>query len=106
MLWSAKVKVSYSKCNAPFKPAKQRLIITACCALHNFIRLYNRLDALFHEWEEAEGETSDDHNNFADASSRSRRQVQAFSQEACRAMGHLRDEITEVMWLDYTTRHH
>ena len=71
--------------------------------MHNFIRLYNHSDALFHEWEEAECETSDDHNNLADASSRSRRHVQAFSQEA---MGHLGDEITEVMWLDYTTRHH
>ena len=25
--------------------------MTACCALHNFIRMYNRADEMFHVWE-------------------------------------------------------
>ena len=30
---------------------RQRLIVTVCCALHNFIRMYNQVDEMFHVWE-------------------------------------------------------
>ena len=33
--------------------SRQRLIMIACCALHNFIRMYNRMDEMFHVWEES-----------------------------------------------------
>ena len=31
-----------------FKCSRQRYVIVACCALHNFIRMNNRGDELFH----------------------------------------------------------
>ena len=34
-----------------FSLSRQRLIVTACCALHNFIHMYNRADEMFHVWE-------------------------------------------------------
>ena len=34
-----------------FSLFKQQLIVTACYALHNFIRMYNRADEMFHMWE-------------------------------------------------------
>ena len=34
-----------------FSLSRQRLIVTACCALHNFIRMYNQADEMFHVWE-------------------------------------------------------
>ena len=34
-----------------FSLSRQRLIVTACCALHNFIRMYNQANETFHAWE-------------------------------------------------------
>ena len=34
-----------------FSISRQRLIVIACCALHNFICMYNRADEMFHVWE-------------------------------------------------------
>ena len=34
-----------------FSISRQRLIVTACCVLHNFICMYNRADEMFHVWE-------------------------------------------------------
>jgi len=34
------------------KPSRQRLIVTACCAIHNYIRKWNLPDELFRIWEE------------------------------------------------------
>ncbi|XP_050290768.1 uncharacterized protein LOC126729081 [Quercus robur] len=34
-----------------FSLSRQRLIVTTCCALHNFIRMYNRANETFHAWE-------------------------------------------------------
>ena len=33
-----------------FSLSRHRLIVTACCALHNFIRIYNQADEMFHVW--------------------------------------------------------
>ena len=34
-----------------FSQSRQQLIMTACYALHNFIRMYNWADEMFHVWE-------------------------------------------------------
>ena len=34
-----------------FSLSRQQLIVTACCALHNFICMYNQADEMFHVWE-------------------------------------------------------
>ena len=34
-----------------FSLSRHRLIVTACCALHNFIRMYNQANEMFHVWE-------------------------------------------------------
>ncbi|KAI5448029.1 hypothetical protein KIW84_015464 [Lathyrus oleraceus] len=36
----------------PYKPSRQRLIVIACCAIHNYIRKWNLPDELFRIWEE------------------------------------------------------
>jgi len=35
-----------------YKPSRQRLIVTACCAIHNYIRKWNLSDELFRIWDE------------------------------------------------------
>nr|POF20368.1 hypothetical protein CFP56_39651 [Quercus suber] len=39
-----------------FKRSRQRYVITACCCLHNFIRINNWSDALFKTWDNVEYE--------------------------------------------------
>ena len=34
-----------------YKQYRQCLVVSACCALHNFIRINNRSDVLFNTWE-------------------------------------------------------
>ena len=41
-----------------YSPAKQQLVVTACCVLHNFIHKHNWSDNLFHAWEEQDVEVS------------------------------------------------
>lgn len=47
------LKVRFSILNEmhSFSQFRQRLIVTACCALHNFIRMYKRANEIFHVWE-------------------------------------------------------
>nr|XP_027191927.1 uncharacterized protein LOC113787214 [Cicer arietinum] len=35
----------------PYKPSRQRLIVIACCTIHNYIRKWNLPDELFNIWE-------------------------------------------------------
>ena len=35
-----------------YKPSRQRLIVTVCCAIHNYMRKWNLPDELFRIWEE------------------------------------------------------
>ena len=71
-----------------YSPAKQQLIVTACCALHNFIHMHNWSDNLFHACEEQDVEsiTVCDTNNSSDARVGSGRNEEAFNQQAQRAM--------------------
>ena len=41
-----------------YSPAKQQLVVTACCALHKIIHMHNWSDNLFHAWEEQDVEVS------------------------------------------------
>ncbi|KAL0016142.1 hypothetical protein SO802_003211 [Lithocarpus litseifolius] len=34
-----------------YSQSRQRLIVTACCVLHNFICMYSHSDEMFHAWE-------------------------------------------------------
>jgi len=34
-----------------YSQSRQRMIIIACCALHNFIRMYSHFDEMFDAWE-------------------------------------------------------
>ncbi|KAK9998468.1 hypothetical protein SO802_018071 [Lithocarpus litseifolius] len=38
-------------CIANYKESRQHLVVSACCALHNFIRINNRRDEMFNSWE-------------------------------------------------------
>ena len=38
-------------CMANYKESQQCLVVSACCALHNFIRINNRRDEMFNSWE-------------------------------------------------------
>ena len=84
-----------------FSQSRQQLIVTACCALHDFIRMYNRANEMFHMWE-----GTDVHNNNAsitrDARVSSGGNEEAVNPWAQRAMTKYRDVIIATMWADYT----
>jgi len=85
-----------------FSQSRQQLIVITWCALHNFIRMYNRDDEMFHMWEE-----SDVHSNDAsiagDAQVGSGGNEEAFNPWTQWVMTEYRDAITATMWADYTT---
>ena len=87
-----------------FSISRQRLIVIACCALHNFIRMYNRADEMFHVWEGSFVRNSD--TNLAGAARvGSGGTEEAFNSWAQRVMSEYRDAITASMWADYTGNH-
>ena len=84
-----------------FSLSRQRLIVTACYALHNFIRMYNWADEMFHVWE-----GSFVHNSDATIAGAARvgsgGTEEAFIAQAQRAMSEYRGAITVTTWEDYT----
>nr|XP_023906296.1 uncharacterized protein LOC112018017 [Quercus suber] len=64
-----------------FSISRQCLIVTACCALHNFIRMYNRADEMFQVWEGSFVRNSDAHPTGA-ARVGSRGNEEAFNSRA------------------------
>ncbi|KAL0009002.1 hypothetical protein SO802_010504 [Lithocarpus litseifolius] len=94
-----------------FKPLRQRYVIVACCALHNFIRINNRNDTMFNSWQNVdmerkttEGRSST--SSSAPESSTTRRHLVEMSDEAKRVMSQFRDQMTDTMWADYMARGH
>ncbi|KAL0006928.1 hypothetical protein SO802_008430 [Lithocarpus litseifolius] len=83
-----------------FSISRQRLLVTTCCALHNFIRMYNRADEMFHVWEGSFVPNSDA-NPVGAARVGSGGTEEAFNARAQRAMSEYRDAITAAMWADY-----
>ena len=81
-------------------------MVIVCCALHNFIRMNNRSDELFRTIGESDGEGSATNGEGsgdvgASTSSANQRHVVEMSSALKRAMGQLRDNITDTMWDDY-----
>ena len=92
-----------------FKPIRQRYVIIVCCALHNFIRMKNWSDELFRTIGESDGEGSATNGEGggdvrASTSSATQRHVLEMSSASKRAMGQVRDNITDTMWNDYVAR--
>ena len=79
-----------------FSISRQRLIVTACYALHNFIRMYNKADEMFYVWEGSFVRNSD--ANVARATRvGSRGTEEAFNSRAQRVMSEYRDAIIAAM---------
>ena len=73
----------------------------ACYALHNFIRMYNWADEMFHVWE-GTNMHSNDASITRDAWVGSGGNEEAFNPRAQLAMTAYYDIITAAMWADYT----
>ena len=87
-----------------FSLSRQWLIVTACCALQNFIRMYNRADEMFHVWKGSFLRNSD--TTIAGvARIGSGGTEEPFNAQAQQAMSEYRDAIIVAMWADYTGNH-
>ena len=86
-----------------YSVARQRMIITACCTIHNFLRLHQQNDKLFLEWKNKDIPTNDDGgiHRPQDMNDWRLRQVEAVSETAQREMRNLRDGITTAMWASH-----
>ena len=87
-----------------YKQYRQRLVVSACCALHNFIRINNRRDVLFNTWENLgrdDMQTENNGNSPESSASVERRHVREMSIASKRAMGEFRDDITDRMWEEF-----
>ena len=92
-----------------YKQYRQRLVVSACCALHNFIRINNRSDVLFNTWENLgrdDMQTGNNGNSPESSASAERRHVREMSNASKRAMVEFRDDITVRMWEEYVRRRH
>ena len=84
-----------------FSLSRQWLIVTACCALQNFIRMYNRADEMFHVWKGSFMRNSD--TTIAGvARIGSGGTEETFNSRAQRVMLEYHDAITAAMWANYT----
>ena len=79
-----------------FSISRQRLIVTACYALYNFIRMYNRANEMFHVWEWSFVRNSDANLAVA-ACVGSGSTEEAFNSRAQRVMSEYHDAITAAM---------
>ena len=84
-----------------FSQSKQRLIVTACCAMHNFIRMYNRSGEMFHVWEKSDMERCGA-SITGDARVESGGNEEAFNLWTQRVMTEYCDAITTAIWVNYT----
>ena len=87
-----------------YSQSRQRLIVTAACALHNFIRMYSHADEMFHAWVGQDLEPGDA-STLGDARVGGGGNEEAFSPQAKQAMSRFQDEIIAAMWAEYTSNH-
>ena len=82
-----------------YSNARQRMIVTACCVVHNFIRTFAYSDEMLILWEGMECPTG----NEGLTRQRCGRVVHALRPKAVAfaAMGILRNQMTEMMWIEY-----
>ena len=104
-----KARFPILSCMANYKESRQRLVVFACCALHNFIRINNRRDEMFNSWENLDVNRDDvqaenNGNSLESSASAERRHVREMSDAAKRAMGEFRDDVTARMWEEYARR--
>ena len=86
---------------AKYKQYRQRLVVSSCCALHNFIHINNRRDVLFNTWENLgrdDMQTGNNRNSPESSASAERRHVREISTASKRAMDEFKDDITDRMW--------
>jgi hypothetical protein len=80
-----------------YSNARQRMIVTSCCDVHNFIRTFVHSNEMFTLWEGVECPMG----NEGLTRQRSGRVVHALRPEAVATMGTLRDQMTKMMWIKY-----
>ncbi|KAL6494699.1 hypothetical protein OROGR_031499 [Orobanche gracilis] len=86
-----------------YKPCRQRLIITACCAVRNYIRKWILHDELFRLWEDmdpAEFESMNEGSTNAGTSSNDDN-LARLSDEGAAEMALQRNQIADWMWVEY-----
>ena len=92
---------------AKYKQYRQRLVVSVCCALHNFIPINNRSYVLFNTWENLgrdDMQTGNNGNSPESSASAERRHVREISTASKKAMGEFKDDITDRMWEEYVRR--
>ena len=92
-----------------YKQYRQHLVVSACCALHNFIRINNRSNVPFNTWENLgrdDMQTRNNGNSPESSASAERRHVREMSNASKKAMGEFWDDITDRMWEEYVRRRH
>jgi hypothetical protein len=95
-----KNRFSILKLMPPYKPSRQRLIVTACCAIHNYIRKWNLPDELFRIWEEMnpiELERVNEGPNI-EGTSLNTDNLTRLSDEGAAEMANERNDIKVRMW--------
>ena len=96
-------------CMAKYKQYRQRLVVFACCALHNFIRINNQRDVMFNTWENLDVDRDDIQTKTNGDSpelsaSAERRHVKEMFDAAKRVMDEVRDDMIDCIWEEYMRR--
>ncbi|KAL0010416.1 hypothetical protein SO802_005524 [Lithocarpus litseifolius] len=104
-----KARFPILSCMTNYKESWQRLVVSVCCALHNFMHINNCRDEMFNSWENLDVNRDDvqvgnNGNSLESSASAERRHVREMFDVAKRAMGEFRDDVTARMWEEYTRR--
>ncbi|KAL0001334.1 hypothetical protein SO802_015115 [Lithocarpus litseifolius] len=101
-----KARFPILSCMANYQQSRQRLVVSTCCALDNFIRINNRRDKMFNTWENLDVNRDDvqarnNGNSPESSASAKRRHVREMFDAVKRAMGEFRDDMIARMWEKY-----
>nr|POE93828.1 hypothetical protein CFP56_16142 [Quercus suber] len=93
-------------CMANYKQSHERLVVSACCALRNFIRINNHRYETFNTWENLnihrdDVQAGNNENSHESSASAKRRYLREMSDAAKREMGEFKDDVTACIWEEF-----
>ncbi|XP_038698089.1 uncharacterized protein LOC119995659 [Tripterygium wilfordii] len=96
-----KARFPILKLMPPYPPTRQRLIVVACCAIHNFLRQRTQQDHLFNTWENMDPSYMQPSTSTGARSSGASSSNNIANDQGAAIMSQYREHISNMMWIDH-----
>ncbi|XP_038699618.1 uncharacterized protein LOC119996910 [Tripterygium wilfordii] len=96
-----KARFPILKLMPPYPPTRQRLIVVACCAIHNFLRQRTQQDHLFNTWENMDPSYMQPSTSTGASSSGASSSNNIANDQGAAIMSQYREHISNMMWIDH-----